>query len=85
MYRLVEKKIKQPVLIENGDVLKIFPGKAEIINKVNSGKLLVDGNKLIDEESTSLRDRKNISFNGLMDISLIVSKDGNIDIKFNCM
>ena len=74
-----EKKIKQPVLIENGDVLKIFPGKAEIINKVNSGKLLVDGNKLIDEESTSLRDRKNISFNGLMDISLIVSKDGNID------
>ena len=74
-----EKKIKQPALIENGDVLKIFPGKAEIINKVNSGKLLVDGNKLIDEESTSLRDRKNISFNGLMDISLIVSKDGNID------
>jgi ribonuclease J len=67
------------VLIENGDVLKIFPGKAEIINKVNSGKLLVDGNKLIDEESTSLRDRKNISFNGLMDISLIISKDGNID------
>ncbi len=67
------------MLIENGDVLKIFPGKAEIINKVNSGKLLVDGNKLIDEESTSLRDRKNISFNGLMDISLIVSKDGNID------
>ncbi len=74
-----EKQIKQPVLIENGDVLKIFPGKSEIINKVNSGKLLVDGNRLVDEESSALRDRKNISFNGLMDISLIISKNGNIE------
>ena len=73
------KKINQPVLIENGDVLKIFPGKAEVIDKVNSGKLLVDGNRLIDEESNSLRDRRNISFNGMMDISLIVSKNGDID------
>ena len=73
------KKINQPVLIENGDVLKIFPGKAEVIDKVNSGKLLVDGNRLIDEESSSLRDRRNISFNGMMDISLIVSKNGDID------
>jgi len=74
-----EKQIKQPVLIENGDVLKIFPGKSEIINKVNSGKLLVDGNRLVDEESAALRDRKNISFNGFMDISLIISKNGNIE------
>ena len=73
------KKINQPILIENGDVLKIFPGKAEVIDKVNSGKLLVDGNRLIDEESNSLRDRRNISFNGMMDISLIVSKNGDID------
>lgn len=74
-----EKKIEQPMLIENGDVLKIFPGKAEIVNKVNSGKLLVDGNRLIDEESSNLKDRRNISFNGLMDICLIVSKKGIIE------
>ena len=34
---------------------------------------------MIDEESSSLRDRRNISFNGMMDISLIVSKNGDID------
>ncbi len=73
------KQIKQPMVIENGDVLKLFPGKSKIIDKVNSGKLLVDGNKLIDEESAALRDRKNISFNGLIDVSLIVSKGGNVD------
>ena len=74
-----EKKIKQPMLIENGDVLKIFPNKAEIINKVNSGKLLVDGNRLIDEESPALKERKNISYNGLMDINLIISRNGNVE------
>ena len=73
------KKIKQPMLIENGDVLRLFPGRAEIINKVNSGKLLVDGNRLVDEESQCLRDRKNISFNGFMDVSIIISKNGAVD------
>jgi len=67
------------MLIENGDVLRLFPGRAEIINKVNSGKLLVDGNRLVDEESQCLRDRKNISFNGFMDVSLIISKNGTVD------
>ena len=32
-----------------------------------------------DEESKSLKDRKNISFNGFMDICLIISKNGNIE------
>lgn len=73
------KKIKQPMLIENGDVLKLYPGPSKLINKVNSGKLLVDGNRLIDEESSVLRDRKNISFNGMMDISLIISKNGDVE------
>ena len=74
-----EKKINQPMLIENGDVIKIFPGKAKIVNKVNCGKLFVDGNRLIDGESVALKDRKNISNNGLMNVSLVISKNGTID------
>ena len=73
------KQIKQPMQIENGDILKLYPGKSEIVDRVNSGKLLVDGNKLIDEESSSLRERKIISFNGLLDVNLIVSKNGSVE------
>ena len=43
-------------------MFKNLPRKATVIDKVNSGKLLVDGNRLIDEESSSLRDRRNIGF-----------------------
>ncbi|MEK9959370.1 MAG: ribonuclease J [Pelagibacteraceae bacterium] len=73
------KQVKNPTIIENGDVLSLFPGKPEIIDKVNSGKLLVDGNKLIDEESIFLKERKNISHNGFLDVSLLISKKGVLD------
>ena len=73
------KQVKNPTIIENGDVLRLFPGKPEIIDKVNSGKLLVDGNKLIDEESIFLKERKNISHNGFLDVSLLISKKGVLD------
>ncbi len=73
------KQVKNPTVIENGDVLSLFPRKPEIIDKVNSGKLLVDGNKLIDEESIFLKERKNISHNGFLDVSLLISKKGVLD------
>ena len=71
--------VPQPALIENGDIIRVYPGKPEIIDKVHTGKLLVDGNRLIDEDSRFLNDRKNIAHNGLMDITLIISKKGNLD------
>lgn len=71
--------VPQPALIENGDIIRVYPGEPEIIDKVHTGKLLVDGNRLIDEDSRFLNDRKNIANNGLMDITLLVSKKGNLD------
>ena len=71
--------IPNPALIENGDIIRIYPGEPKIIDKVHSGKLLVDGNRLIDENSNFLNDRKNLSYNGLMDITLLISKKGQLD------
>ena len=41
--------------------------------------MLVDGNRLIDEDSRFLKDRKNIASNGLMDVTLLISKKGQLD------
>ena len=71
--------VPNPALIENGDIIRIYPGEPKIIDKVHSGKLLVDGNRLIDENSRFLNDRKNIANNGLMDVTLLISKKGNLD------
>ena len=71
--------VKHPALIENGDIIKIYPGEPKIIDKVHNGKMLVDGNRLIDEDSRFLKDRKNIASNGLMDVTLLISKKGQLD------
>ena len=71
--------VPQPMLIENGDMIRIAPGEPKVIDKVHSGKLYVDGNRVIDDQSRFLKDRKNIAHNGLMDVTLIISKKGNLD------
>ena len=71
--------VPQPMLIENGDMIRIAPGEPKVVDKVHSGKLYVDGNRVIDDQSRFLKDRKNIAHNGLMDVTLIISKKGNLD------
>ena len=71
--------VPQPMLIENGDMIRIAPGEPKIIDKVHNGKLYVDGNRVIDDQARFLKDRKNIAHNGLMDVTLIISKKGNLD------
>jgi len=74
-----EMQIPKTLLIENGDVIKILPGKEpKIIDKAPSGKIYLDGNINVETDSQSIKDRKNLSINGYLEITLIISNNGNI-------
>ena len=74
-----EMQIPKTLLIENGDIIKILPGnKPEIIDKAPSGKVYLDGNLGVDSDSQSIKERKNISINGYLEITLIVSNNGKV-------
>ena len=74
-----EMQIPKSLLIENGDIIKLLPGDTpQIIDKAPSGKLYLDGNLGVDEDSQSIKDRKNISVNGYLEITLIVGNNGKI-------
>ena len=74
-----EMQIPKTLLIENGDIIKILPGnKPEIIDKAPSGKIYLDGNINIETDSQSIKDRKNLSANGYLEITLIISNNGSI-------
>ncbi len=74
-----EMQIPKTLLIENGDIIKILPGnKPEIIDKAPSGKIYLDGSINVETDSQSIKDRKNLSLNGYLEITLIVSNNGNI-------
>ena len=74
-----EMKIKYPVFVENGDIVKLYPDdKPEVYDKAPSGRLFVDGVIPTGEDSNSIKERKNIANNGFLGITILVSSKGEI-------
>ena len=74
-----EMQVPKALLIENGDIIKMLPGdKPEIIDKAPTGRLYLDGHLGVEAESKSIKDRKNLSINGYLEITLILSNNGKI-------
>ncbi len=74
-----EMQVPFPIQVENGDIVKLSPGKTpEIYDKAPSGRLYLDGNVSVDESSQSIKDRKNLSNNGYIELTILVTPKGNI-------
>ncbi len=77
-----EMQIPYTIKVENGDIVKLSPGdKPEVFDKAPSGRLYVDGNIAVEEDSKSIKERKNISANGILDVTILVTPKGNIHNK----
>ena len=74
-----EMQVPYPVRVENGDIVQLYPGeKPEVIDKAPTGRMYVDGNISVGEESQSIKDRRNLSYNGFLEITIIVNDIGLI-------
>tara|TARA_Y100001970_G_scaffold216246_1_gene264680 strand:- start:7116 stop:8774 length:1659 start_codon:yes stop_codon:yes gene_type:complete len=77
-----EMQIPYSVKVENGDIVKLSPNdKPEVFDRAPSGRLYVDGSIAVEEDSKSIKERKNISANGILDITILVTPKGNIHNK----
>jgi len=77
-----EMQVPYPVQVENGDIVKIFPGeKPEVYDKAPNGKLYVDGSIAVEEDSLSIKERKNLSANGFMEVTILITPKGNMHNK----
>jgi len=74
-----EMQVPYPIQVENGDIVKIYPGKKpEVYDRAPSGRLYVDGNIPVEEDSKSIKERKNLSTNGYVEVTILVTPRGNI-------
>jgi len=74
-----EMQVPFPIQVENGDIVRLYPGnKPEVYDKAPSGRLYVDGSVSVEEDSKSIKERKNISTNGFMEITILITPKGNI-------
>ncbi|HEX4742941.1 MAG TPA: ribonuclease J [Caulobacteraceae bacterium] len=63
-------QISQAVAPRNGDMVRLAPGEAEIIDEVPAGRLYVDAGVVTPEHGEALRERRHVSFNGMLAVSL---------------
>ena len=52
--------------------------KPEIFDKAPSGRLYVDGNIPVEEDSKSIKERRNLSNNGYIEVTILVTPKGTI-------
>ncbi len=74
-----EMQIPFNLKVENGNIIKISKDqKPQIIDQAPTGKVYLDGNVAVSLDSSSIKERKNISVNGLLEITLIISSNGKM-------
>ncbi len=74
-----EMQVPYPVQVENGDIVKLFPGqKPEVFDKAPVGRLYVDGIISVNEDSQSIRERKNLANNGYLEVTILINGKGKL-------
>jgi ribonuclease J len=70
--------IPETIMAENGSLLRLYPGPAEIIDEVVSGRLAIDGKRLIPVDGDVLRARRRMGFGGIAVATIVLDRRGKL-------
>ncbi len=73
-------QIPEALAPSNGDIIRLAPGRAEIVDSVPTGRLFVDGQRLVPENSGGLIERRKIATGGYINVSLVLRKGVPADV-----
>src|SRR4051812_20725394 len=71
-------QVPQQVTPRNGDMVRLAPGRAEIVDEVTAGRLYVDAGVVTPENGPSLRERRHAAFNGVVAVSVVLDAKGKV-------
>ncbi len=72
------KGIEQVLTCRDGDLVRLAPGVAEIIDEVPAGRLYKDGTLLVDGAQRTVADRRRLGFAGVISVALALSEKGDL-------
>ena len=70
--------IKKGLILKNGLLLKVAPGEPKVLGSVPSGRLMLDGKKIIPINEDAIKNRKKMLYNGAILISFALNKSNKI-------
>ena len=71
-----ECQVQQPLVIQNGDVVRLAASGASVVDEVPVGRLASDGKGLLPVDGTALKDRRRVTFNGSAVATLVLDRRG---------
>ncbi len=73
-----ELQVPQTAMVVNGQMLRLAPGRAEIIDEAPSGRVHLDGRLLVNEDEGYARSRRALGKAGFIGITLVLKKSGRL-------
>ena len=70
--------VKTAIAPRNGDMIRLAPGPASVIDEVPVGRMILDGNTLMSAGATPMRERKKLGWAGICMVSLVFHKNSTL-------
>lgn len=71
-------QVPEQVSPRNGDMVRLAPGRAQIIDEAPSGRLYVDGGMLTAADDEPLKERRHMAGNGVLIVSVALDGKGRL-------
>jgi len=73
-----ELQVPEQLAPRNGDMVRLAPGRPQVIDEVPAGRLFLDGGVLTPENSEPLRERRHAAHNGVLMVSVVLDRKGRL-------
>jgi ribonuclease J len=73
-----ELGVKEALAPRNGDLIRLAPDGPEIIEEVPAGRLYLDGDRLAPEGAAPMRERRKLSYAGVLAASVVIDRRGDL-------
>lgn len=71
-------QVPHGIVARNGMLMSVTPNGVDVLDEVYSGKLALDGDRLIPLDHGSIRQRRRMSYNGTAVVSIALDKSGKL-------
>jgi ribonuclease J len=70
--------VPEVIVCRNGDLVRLAPGPADIVDEVPAARLYKDGMLIIEAHSRTVADRRRLSFAGIVTVALALTDKGEL-------
>ena len=75
----LETGVPDTLVQENGDLVRLAPGAAKIVERVRAGRLILDGDVILPADGETMSERRKLALNGHITVAAIYSGKRFVD------